>query len=315
MRYRLGSFNPRPGSHDYADLLEDPELGAPMTQALEEMLGVRLSYPATVETSEVQPSTPDSGDHEPAGFSERVRRYLWPDWLDRVGPVRADLLAELEPGHLDRTWVNAAHEQLRLELNRLHLVRLLACEYEPGPHGFLTLAASTASLPGHGLEVLPGDRMQIGFAAMRSGEAPVRVWPRLLREVCFNGSLVSTGEFVSHEGEDGIGEAIERCFSPVTYEPVLQEVRRMQATAVVDPRDELQRIDPAIMQRYWERIARRFHEDGDDSEYGLMNAVTATAREIPDWRDRLDLEEFAGRMARLKRPVPSRSGGGVLIPA
>jgi len=314
MRYRLGSFQPRAGSSDYAHLMEDEELGAPMTRALEEMLGVRLSTPAAVEASDDQPPAPGAADGGWAGPARRPWRH---PWLRPTAPVRPDLLAALGPTHPDYAWVRTVCARLRLLRIRLERVRLLACEYEPGPSGFLTLAASAA---GRRVQAFPGDRMQLGFAAMRDGETAVKLWPRLLREVCRNGSLVSIGRFVHHEGEAGIGEAVDRCFSTATYEPALQDLQTMRATSVEDPRaylDELQRIHDgsALLRRYEERIMRRFRDDGDGSGYGLMNAVTATAREVTDWRDRLDLEEFAGRMARLKRPVPSRSGGGALIPA
>lgn len=279
MRHRLGSYRPRPGSSDFEHLLGDEHMGGPMTRALEEMLQVRLSMP--VPTPLAQP----------------------------------DLLAALEPTHPDRAWVDEIHDRLSRMERRGREFRLLACEYVPGPGGFLTLAAST---PRPAFEVAPGDGFQIGFAAMRSGDARVRLWPRLLREVCTNGSLVAVGEFQHHDGAEGIGEAAERCFVAAQYEPVLRALEEARKTTVRSARetmDEFQRIAhrPELFRRYLARFQEQFEEAKDDSLYGLMNAVTATAREVDDWDERLDLEEFAGALARLRRPVPSRSGGRTLV--
>lgn len=288
MRYRLGSFSAHPGSSDFESLLAHPAFGEPLTQALEEMLRVRLAR-----------ATP--------------------------GPCR-DLLDSLDPWHPDRAWVEAVHDGLR----RVHPgepeLRLLACDYEPGPHGFLTIAAAA---PGEQVEVSHGDWMLPGFAAMREGSGPVCAWPRLLREVCSNGSLVCTDEFEKHEGADGIGEAVVRFLSALSYEPVLQALREAQVIRVADPHelmDEyqrmLERFDDAAktkvrhaLRAHYEQVLARFEDDGDDSLYGLFNAITATARDLDDWRERLALEESAGQLALLRRPVPRRSGGAALVPA
>jgi len=279
MRHRLGSFSPRPGSSDFEPLLTNEMFAAPLTRALEEMLRVRLS---------------------------QATAGLPPDLLETLGPQ-----------HRDRAWVSSIHDRLaRLQRDGVRL-RLLACEHENGPDGFITLAAA---MPAGRLEVLPGDWMQIGFAAMREGDGPVRAWPRLLREVCANGSLVCVEEWDRHEGSDGIADAIERFLTPETYEPAVRALREARATAVPDPRaylDEFQRIENLddLLQAHGDRILPLFEGDEDDSLYGLMNAITATARDEDDWAERLALEEMAGRLARLRRPVRSRSGAGALVPA
>src|SRR5439155_23187112 len=104
MRYRLGTFMPRPGSSAFEALLTSEDLGAPMTLALEKMLRIRLSR-----------ATPGS----------------LPDLLETVGPR-----------HPDRAWVEAAHYRLHgLPRDGLEL-RLLACEHEDGANRFLTIAAT-----------------------------------------------------------------------------------------------------------------------------------------------------------------------------
>jgi hypothetical protein len=287
MRYQLGSFSPLPGSGDYAGYFEDQNIAGPMTRALEEMLRVRLSLP-------------------PGAGSERQ-----PDLLEKLGTA-----------HRDKPWVEAVYQRMnRLRGDQLDL-RLLACEYEADPDGFLTIAVSA---PATRIEVFPDDWMQVGFAAMREGYGSVRAWPRLLREVCQNGSLVCVSELASHEGGAGIGDAIETFLSPGHYESAIRELQETKLTTVHDPSEFLDEIQRAMevfglpLSDLLERAAERFQdgEDGDDvddSLYGLVNAVTATARDLSDWRERLALEEMAGWLVRLRRPVPSRSGGAMLIP-
>jgi hypothetical protein len=273
MRYRLGSFLAHPGSSDFERYLTHPQLGPALRVAHEEMLEVRLSAP---------------GD----------------------SPNPPDLLDELGEFHRDRPWVEAVDDVL-IQCSRTLEPRLLACDYEPGPEGFLTVAACVPSLE---IEVFEDDRMQIGFAAMRNGLGQVRAWPRLLREVCMNGSLVSCADFDSHEGLAGIEDATARFLTIEYYKLAVALLREARATAVEDPReyfDEMMRSMRLIGHR--ETVATLFNSQQDRSLYGLFNAITATARDIDDWRDRFDLEELAGQLVRLRRPVPSRSGSGALL--
>jgi len=193
-------------------------------------------------------------------------------------------------------------------------VRLLACEHEEGPGGFVAIAACA---PRMRLEVLPDDPMQVGFVVLRRDDRPVRAWPRLMREVCDNGSIVCFAEFEPHEGETGMADAIRRFLTPATYETAIAVLRETRDVRVDDPAqyfDELIRIDDLALPLgdYVDSIEDRFYDDRDESLYGLFNAVTATARDIEDWRDRLSLEEIAGRIAWLHRPEQRREGAGAL---
>lgn len=279
MRHRLGSFKPRPGSSDFARFHTRPGFAGPLTGALQEMLRLRLSR------------APE-------------------------GPM-PDLLEALPARHPDRPWVEEVHARMSSLEARSTELRLLACEHEDGPDGFITIAASA---PRVRIEVLPGDWMQVGFAAMREGEGPVRAWPRLLREVCGNGSLVCVDELDERVGAEDLGDAIERAFEPATYAQTVSDLDEARKVRIRDPRtflDEMQRVlrDRALRNATAERVVAAFEAEGDHSLYGLFNAVTSTARDLPDWRERRDLEEFAGRLARLRRPVPSRRGGAALVPA
>lgn len=282
MRCRLGSFLPRPGSGDFARLLYHHRSAGVMTRALEEMLGVRMSQASPVKRGEV------------AAF---------PDLLEALGP-----------GHADRAWVEPVAAEMEATRSAGTELRLLACEYEAGSDGFLTLAASA---PERRFELFEGDWMQIGFAASRQGDGPVRAWPRLLREVCRNGSLVCVAEFERHEGATGITDAVRRFLTPETYEPAIATLRETRNERVHDPRsflDEFGRIDDHtwVLRPHMESIEDRYYDEDDRSAYGLVNAITATARDVEDWTERLALEEFAGRIAWLRRPTPSREGAEAL---
>lgn len=285
MRCRLGSFVPIPGSSDFDHLHRNQAFRGPMKQALEEMLRIPLSLPAT------------EGPGGPAPLPE--------------------LLATLGPDHADRAWIEPIRDELVDQLGTWGEPRLLACEYEAGPAGFVTLAACDPTSP---CEVFPGDVMYVGFAALRQGDGPVRAWPRLLREVCLNGSLVCVAEFERHEGADGIGEAVRRFMAPKAYQPAIARLRETRDERIFEPRmymDEAMRLDEHVAlahQASVETALNLFDLEGDCSRYGLFNAVTATARDLDDWPSRLELEELAGRIAWLRRPVPQRQRGAVLSP-
>jgi hypothetical protein len=57
-------------------------------------------------------------------------------------------------------------------------------------------------------------------------------------------------------------------------------------------------------------VLRRYFNDGDRTVYGLMNAVTAVARETPDPELKWRLEEFGGGVpSDDPDPMPVLDGG------
>jgi len=69
--------------------------------------------------------------------------------------------------------------------------------------------------------------------------------------------------------------------------------------------------------RGWLDEARDLLDETDEpTEWDFLNALTQVAGDLPDWRERYDLEEAAGSLARLRRPVPLRVASNVeLVPS
>lgn len=90
--------------------------------------------------------------------------------------------------------------------------------------------------------------------------------------------------------------------------------------SVPDPRpmlDEMGYISPLIYDEFYLRWTERTPgamQQGlaDRTLWDFINDMTEVARDLPDWRDRFGLEEAAGRLAKLRRPVPRLSPGRAL---
>jgi hypothetical protein len=61
------------------------------------------------------------------------------------------------------------------------------------------------------------------------------------------------------------------------------------------------------------QIMDQFFRDGDQSLFGLANALTAIARDTPDPELRWDLEEFGGAVATNRVPKRPANGGHALV--
>jgi hypothetical protein len=73
---------------------------------------------------------------------------------------------------------------------------------------------------------------------------------------------------------------------------------------------ELVHIREGGYERFIPQMLDEFFAAGDRSRYGLMNAVTATAREQRDPEDRWRLEELGGEIGAGTLPAPpSRTPG------
>jgi dATP pyrophosphohydrolase len=135
----------------------------------------------------------------------------------------------------------------------------------------------------------------------------------------------------------GIGAAVYQCFDQIIFSRGVDTLRRAARVGVPDPRpmlDEMgylprhrpdgvseidvhrmvaaapQRIQIEYLRKMREHVASQ--SPAPQSRWDLVNAVTSVARALPDWRDRLDLEDAAGRLARLRPPVPSRTPGNAV---
>lgn len=180
-----------------------------------------------------------------------------------------------------------------------------------------------ALLPGSA-EVRPGDVHQRGIALSCSGPS-IELHPYTFREVCSNGAIMaqSVDSVRLERGEDWDGsrsadvlidlhQAVTACAVGDGFETSIHD---MQA-ATVTPRsvDTLLNLLPLMSalpnsNELLRTIIDHFLDEGDETAYGVMNAVTATARDTRDRRVKWDLEALGGGIpAKLEwTPSPDQS--------
>jgi hypothetical protein len=184
-----------------------------------------------------------------------------------------------------------------------------------------------ATLPARS-DVAPGDRLQAGVA-MRADDVDVRVHPYVFRLVCKNGAIFAQAvgtrviEF-DHPGDVIIAleQAVQDCCVPAAFDDSVRQMRgamEHEADRVLTLLPFLSRLPRRDAVRLLDQILRRFRRDGDRSGYGLLNAVTATARQTRDPETRWRLEELGGGIPALLQQRPRVPGTAVraerLVPA
>lgn len=183
-----------------------------------------------------------------------------------------------------------------------------------------------STLPGL-REVAPGDRLQ-GGVALRATAEDVRVHPYVFRLVCKNGAIAarSTQSWRVERDDPSASadrsacdilvesrEAVRACCADEAFTAVAAGMRsamQQEMDAVLGLIPMLRFLPHGQAQAVLRQVLGRFEADGDRSRYGLMNAVTATARDTHDPELRWRLEEFGGGIpALLAPPVPCRPHG------
>ena len=169
-----------------------------------------------------------------------------------------------------------------------------------------------------------GDEVR-GGVAVTARDREICVMPYTFREVCRNGAIMShviETRRVSRVEFDAPADLISEVLAEVR-----EQVRRYAAAevfAAVADRLEAAAITPADVaidlipllarlpqdrsEEFAVGIFSRFSEEGDDSLFGLMNAVTRVARDEPDPQTRWDLEELGGGVPALVRPFRKPAG-------
>jgi hypothetical protein len=314
VRHRLGRFEPKPGSSVYDSFDLHPRLAPLLSRALQEMLRVEVS-PERPQRAGVTPATRRPGAGAGPGLLDPANGLRPFQGLSL--PPGPDLLKVLKPGHPDRVWVVGLKDQLE-ELTRRLEIRLLDCEYEPGPDGFLAITGISPSIAA---EVREHDPVLAGFVALRDRDRPLEIAERVFRVVSTTGAIL-----VPHEAEVArlsVEERVERCIDRDRFMSVAARLRAAagqelaaHATlpagmAEVEDRGpgetswERGGDDPRelVPEPYRDRVEAALREAGDPSLHGLLNAVTSVARDLPDFRERLELEKVGGALAR-RTPAP-----------
>ena len=189
--------------------------------------------------------------------------------------------------------------------------------FDDGSHLFLRsiLPAST--------DVRPGDRVRAGIALRASGRQ-VLVHPYTFRQVCSNGAILAQAvqtrrierveepdlPWIAAERLEEVREAVRVCAAPEAFITASQQMRtaaELEADQVIMAMTfQITHSPRHIASGLVTQILSRFSDDRDRSAFGLMNAITATARDTRDPDLRWRLEELGGGVLdRLsKAPVP-----------
>jgi hypothetical protein len=161
------------------------------------------------------------------------------------------------------------------------------------------------SLLPHVQEVQKDDDVQ-GGAAIRATEGEIWVRPYVFRKVCSNGAIIAqTLASVQQSGPictsdlDAEEELRERISAACDREVFASSVRAIRSTVdanfdlALNLMPLLSRMPADIVQA----VMEQYLEAGDRSRFGMMNAITATARITTDPERRWRLEELGGGVA------------------
>lgn len=167
-------------------------------------------------------------------------------------------------------------------------------------------------------QVRRSDHMQ-GGVALRMDAQQICVHPYLFRLICKNGAIMAhalqtrhvdcLGILSSEQVETRLADAIRACASEDAFETTLQEVRSAQerrADLALNMMPLLARMPAAHAHDLLANILKNYFHEGDTSRFGLMNAVTAVARETTDPEMRWRLEEYGGGIPVATSEAPYR---------
>ena len=169
------------------------------------------------------------------------------------------------------------------------------------------------------VEIRPGDRVR-GGVAVHAGGSWLEVYPYTFRVICSNGAIsaqalegkrlerVQGTEVVAPSYDVAVvlselRRAVRACASPTAFASTARQMRtatEIAADVALNLMPFLASLPPAMAQQWLPSILRRFSRGGDGSVFGMMNAVTAVARNVRDEETRWRLEALGGSIpARL----------------
>jgi hypothetical protein len=168
-------------------------------------------------------------------------------------------------------------------------------------------------------EVRLRDRVQGGVAVM-VGDLDVCVHPYTHRQVCRNGAIMactiethrierveSDAPFEAEEHVlSEVREVVRQCSAPEVFSKVVDRLRsavQAKADLAIHLIPLLSRLPHRHSASVLSQVVAGFTSEGDDSVFGLVNAVTRVARDEPDPEVRWDLEELGGGIPSLVRPA------------
>lgn len=184
----------------------------------------------------------------------------------------------------------------------------------------LFVKAVTPKLRG---EIRPGDIVQGGLIIKNSevGASRFAVEPFVLRLKCTNGLVISQGYSRVHLGkrkEEGefswssetinlenqaiwsaVRDVIQQTFDPASFAAVVEKLKNNADTPVKEPVQAVSNVVTAIglTEATKEMLLKNFLEEKDYTQWGMTNALTATARQFPAPDDQVNLETRASDIA------------------
>lgn len=181
-------------------------------------------------------------------------------------------------------------------------------------------------------EVQPSDTIRAGVAVHVQG-AEINVHPYTFRVVCTNGAIAarafesrrierfeSVDDLPSYEGamaEQHLRDAIRACAAPEAFATAVDDMRsalQVRAELALQILPLLVRLQHGMRLSYLLEVSRRFAADIDRSAFGVINAVTSTARDARDPDERWQLEVVGGSLpALLRAQSPVAPGSAVVM--
>jgi hypothetical protein len=181
----------------------------------------------------------------------------------------------------------------------------------------------------HPVEVRPGDVVRGGVALHAVGDL-VDVHPFIFRQVCTNGAIMAEAlqskrvarvevpapsEAITAALDD-VRAAIRACAAPTAFADAtaaMQRAIRHPASVLINVLPWLGGMPRSNIAAFVGSVMERFVRQGDESAFGLINAVTSIARDTKDPERKWRIEEFGGTMLALISPASKSGPSGVTI--
>jgi hypothetical protein len=157
-------------------------------------------------------------------------------------------------------------------------------------------------------EVGPEDQVKAGVALRASGP-DISVSPYIFRVICSNGAIMAHVLDTQHivqpemmivsEIETALRSTIQMCGSEdlfVAAAEQMQAARDMQPDLALSMMPHLSRLSRTQIERVMDVVFNQWAKSNDRSRFGLMNAITALARDTADPEARWRLEELGARI-------------------